>query len=102
MIVSTLLITWYAQGGYADDAIDLFFFTCLKMVFVPISIPSALSSMLSACTELGSVRLGQQLHSLALRHGLVVRMIIWGLLATLVSRTSFVNIDTRCIKIQLT
>jgi pentatricopeptide repeat protein len=35
MIVSTLLITWYAQGGYADDAIDLFFFYMLENGFRP-------------------------------------------------------------------
>ncbi|OEL21568.1 Pentatricopeptide repeat-containing protein [Dichanthelium oligosanthes] len=67
VVVWTLLITRYAQGGYADEAVDLFL-EMLKNGFQPDQF--TMSSMLSACTELGSVRLGQQLHSLALRLGL--------------------------------
>jgi pentatricopeptide repeat protein len=67
VVVWTLLITRYAQGGYADDAVDLFF-DMIENGFRPDQY--TMSSVLSACTELGSIRLGQQLHSLALRLGL--------------------------------
>ncbi|KAF8667038.1 hypothetical protein HU200_053211 [Digitaria exilis] len=68
VVVWTLLITRYAQGGYADEAVDLFV-DMMENGFRPDQY--TLSSMLSACTELGSFRLGQQLHSLVLRLGLV-------------------------------
>nr|CAB3463519.1 unnamed protein product [Digitaria exilis] len=68
VVVWTLLITRYAQGGYADGAVDLFV-DMLENGFRPDQY--TMSSMLSACAELGSYRLGQQLHSLVLRLGLV-------------------------------
>ncbi|AQK84909.1 pentatricopeptide repeat-containing protein At3g49170, chloroplastic [Zea mays] len=67
VVVWTLLITRYAQSGYSDEAVELFL-DMLENGFQPDQY--TLSSMLSACTELGSFRLGQQLHSLALRLGL--------------------------------
>ncbi|CAN6358141.1 unnamed protein product [Urochloa humidicola] len=67
VVVWTLLITRYAQGGYADEAVELFL-DMLESGFQPDQF--TMSSMLSACTELGSFRLGQQQHSLALRLGL--------------------------------
>ncbi|KAJ1262138.1 hypothetical protein BS78_09G084700 [Paspalum vaginatum] len=67
VVVWTLLITRYAQGGYVGEAVELFL-DMLENGFLPDQY--ALSSMLSACTELGSFRLGQQLHSLAIRLGL--------------------------------
>ncbi|CAN6344889.1 unnamed protein product [Urochloa humidicola] len=67
VVVWTLLITRYVQGGYTDEAVELFL-NMLENEFQPDQF--TLSSMLSACTELGSFRLGQQLHSLALRLGL--------------------------------
>ncbi|GJM94883.1 hypothetical protein PR202_ga11566 [Eleusine coracana subsp. coracana] len=68
VVVWTLLITRYAQGGYTDDAVGLFV-DMLQNGFRPDQY--TMSSILSACTELGSIRLGQQLHSLALRFGVV-------------------------------
>ncbi|RLN28186.1 pentatricopeptide repeat-containing protein [Panicum miliaceum] len=66
-VVWTLLITRYAQGSCADEAVELF----LDMLENGFRLDQyTMSSMLSACTELGSFRLGQQLHSLALRLGL--------------------------------
>ncbi|TVU16973.1 hypothetical protein EJB05_32978, partial [Eragrostis curvula] len=68
VVVWTLLITRYAQGGYADEAVELFV-DMLENGFRPDQY--TMSSILSACTELGSIRLGQQLHSLGVRLGLV-------------------------------
>ncbi|KAL6624693.1 hypothetical protein ACP70R_032014 [Stipagrostis hirtigluma subsp. patula] len=68
VVVWTLLITRYVQGDYPDKALELFL-DMLENGFQPDQY--TMSSMLSACTELGSFRLGQQLHSLALRLGLV-------------------------------
>ncbi|XP_062180065.1 pentatricopeptide repeat-containing protein At3g49170, chloroplastic [Phragmites australis] len=67
VVVWTLLITRYVQRDYADKAVDLFL-DMLENGFLPDEY--TMSGMLSACTELGSLRLGQQLHSLALRLGL--------------------------------
>ncbi|XP_025808351.1 pentatricopeptide repeat-containing protein At3g49170, chloroplastic [Panicum hallii] len=67
VVVWTLLITRYAQDSCADEAVELFL-DMLENGFRPDQY--TMSSMLSACTELGSFRLGQQLHSLALRLGL--------------------------------
>ncbi|MQL95098.1 hypothetical protein Taro_027761 [Colocasia esculenta] len=63
----TLMITRYTQYSLVKDAIDLF----LEMEqegFRPDQF--ALSSVISASTELGSFQLGQQLHSRVIRSGL--------------------------------
>ncbi|KQK07032.1 hypothetical protein BRADI_2g32290v3 [Brachypodium distachyon] len=67
-VVWTLLITRYVQAGCASKVVELFLHM-LDDGFEPDGY--SMSSMISACTELGSVRLGQQLHSVALRLGLV-------------------------------
>ncbi|XP_039798842.1 LOW QUALITY PROTEIN: pentatricopeptide repeat-containing protein At3g49170, chloroplastic-like [Panicum virgatum] len=67
VVVWTLLITRYAQDSCPDEAVELFL-DMLENGFRPDQY--TMSSMLSACTELESFRLGQQLHSLALRLGL--------------------------------
>ena len=67
VVVWTLLITRYVQDSCADEAVELFL-DMLENGFRPDQY--TMSSMLSACTELGSFRLGQQLHSLVLRLGL--------------------------------
>lgn len=67
VVVWTLLISRYVQGECAEEAVELFL-DFLEDGFEPDRY--TMSSMISACTELGSVRLGLQLHSLALRMGL--------------------------------
>ncbi|VAI19727.1 unnamed protein product [Triticum turgidum subsp. durum] len=68
VVVWTLMITRYVQGGCAGKAVELFL-GMLEDGFEPDGY--TMSSMISACAEQGSVRLGQQLHSLVLRLGLV-------------------------------
>ncbi|KAF9616372.1 hypothetical protein IFM89_029626 [Coptis chinensis] len=65
----TLMITRYAQCGLAKDAVDLFLEMELSE-FVPDSF--TLSSVISACAELESFQLGQQLHSRVIRSGLAL------------------------------
>ncbi|KAL5999019.1 hypothetical protein ACLOJK_009969 [Asimina triloba] len=68
VVVWTLMITRLTQCGSAKDAVDLF----IEMEvsgFIPDQF--ALSSAISACTELGIIQLGQQLHSHAIRAGLI-------------------------------
>ncbi|KAG8084806.1 hypothetical protein GUJ93_ZPchr0010g7679 [Zizania palustris] len=67
VVVWTLLISRYVQGECAEEAVELFL-EFFEDGFEPDRY--TMSSMISACTELRSVRLGQQLHSLALRLGL--------------------------------
>ncbi|KAM0903397.1 hypothetical protein ACQ4PT_018633 [Festuca glaucescens] len=68
VVVWTLMITRYVQGGCIGKAVELFL-GMLEAGFEPDGY--TMSSMISACAELGSVRLGLQLHSLALRLGLI-------------------------------
>uniref|UniRef100_A0ACD5TKJ4 Uncharacterized protein n=1 Tax=Avena sativa TaxID=4498 RepID=A0ACD5TKJ4_AVESA len=68
VVVWTLMITRYVQGGCIGEAVELFL-VMLEDGFEPDGY--TMSSMVSACAEFGSVRLGQQLHSLAFRLGLV-------------------------------
>uniref|UniRef100_A0ACD6AJH6 Uncharacterized protein n=1 Tax=Avena sativa TaxID=4498 RepID=A0ACD6AJH6_AVESA len=58
----------YVKGGCIGEAVELFL-VMLEDGFEPDGY--TMSSMVSACAEFGSVRLGQQLHSLAFRLGLV-------------------------------
>ncbi|XP_006655097.1 pentatricopeptide repeat-containing protein At3g49170, chloroplastic [Oryza brachyantha] len=67
VVVWTLLISRHVQGECAEEAVELFL-NFLEEGFEPDRY--TMSSMISACTELGSVSLGQQLHSLVLRLGL--------------------------------
>ncbi|KAL5727039.1 hypothetical protein ACHQM5_000275 [Ranunculus cassubicifolius] len=63
----TLMITRYAQCGCAVDAVELF----LDMEDSEFRADRfTLSSVVSACAELEAFRLGQQLHSRAIRSGL--------------------------------
>ncbi|KAM3258843.1 hypothetical protein ACQJBY_050555 [Aegilops geniculata] len=68
VVVWTLMITRYVQGGCAGKAVELFL-GMLEDGFEPDGY--TMSSMISACAEQGSVGFGQQLHSLVLRLGLV-------------------------------
>ncbi|KAJ9550445.1 hypothetical protein OSB04_014490 [Centaurea solstitialis] len=63
----TLLITRYAQLGYHEDGIELFL-SMLLCGFMPDRF--TLSSVVSACAELGFVSVGQQLHSWVIKSGL--------------------------------
>ncbi|KAL5972468.1 hypothetical protein ACLOJK_039272 [Asimina triloba] len=68
VVVWTLMITRLTQCGSAKDAVDLF----IEMEvsgFIPDQF--ALSSAISACTELGIIQPGQQLHSHAILAGLI-------------------------------
>ncbi|KAL5979941.1 hypothetical protein ACLOJK_039053, partial [Asimina triloba] len=68
VVVWTLMITSLTQCGSTKDAVDLF----IEMEvsgFIPDQF--ALSSAISACTELGIIQLGQQLHSHAILAGLI-------------------------------
>ncbi|KAF8413318.1 hypothetical protein HHK36_001296 [Tetracentron sinense] len=69
VVTWTLMITRYAQLGFPRDAIGLF----LDMEFSGL-VPDrfTLSSVISACAELESFQLGQQLHSQAIRSGLAL------------------------------
>jgi pentatricopeptide repeat protein len=68
VVVWTLMITRYVQGGCVGKAVELFL-GMLEDGFEPDGY--TMSSIILACVELGSVGLGQQLHSLALRLGLM-------------------------------
>ncbi|XP_072960466.1 pentatricopeptide repeat-containing protein At3g49170, chloroplastic [Typha angustifolia] len=68
VVTWTLMITRYGQEGHGVDAIDLFSDMRLDG-FEPDRF--TISSVISSCTELGSICLGQQLHSLAIRTGLI-------------------------------
>ncbi|CAH1439054.1 unnamed protein product [Lactuca virosa] len=63
----TLLITRYAQMGHHEDAIHLFS-SMLSSGFMPDRF--TLSSVVSACAELGFVSVGQQLHSWVIKSDL--------------------------------
>ncbi|KAI3696570.1 hypothetical protein L6452_28944 [Arctium lappa] len=63
----TLLITRYAQLGHHEDGIELFL-SMLLCGFVPDRF--TLSSVVSACAELGFVSVGRQLHSWVIKLGL--------------------------------
>ncbi|KAL6002217.1 hypothetical protein ACLOJK_037665 [Asimina triloba] len=68
VVVWTLMITRLTQCGSAKDVVDLF----IEMEvsgFIPDQF--ALSSAISACTELGIIQPGQQLHSHAILAGLI-------------------------------
>ncbi|KAG8381157.1 hypothetical protein BUALT_Bualt06G0093200 [Buddleja alternifolia] len=63
----TLMITRFTQRGFPRDAIELF----LDMVGLGL-VPDrfTFSSVLSACSELGLLSMGQQLHSWVVKYGL--------------------------------
>ncbi|KAL3838085.1 hypothetical protein ACJIZ3_022676 [Penstemon smallii] len=63
----TLMITRFMQMGFERDAIELF----LDMVLMGL-VPDrfTFSSVLSACSELGWLSFGRQLHSLVVKNGL--------------------------------
>ncbi|XP_034710302.1 pentatricopeptide repeat-containing protein At3g49170, chloroplastic-like [Vitis riparia] len=69
LVTWTLMITRFAQLGCARDAIDLFLDMELSG-YVPDRF--TYSSVLSACTELGLLALGKQLHSRVIRLGLAL------------------------------
>lgn len=67
VVAWTLMVTRYAQGGFARDAISLF----LDMELTGLEPDQfSLSSVISACAELRCIELGWQLHSRAIRAGL--------------------------------
>ncbi|KAJ0963038.1 hypothetical protein J5N97_028160 [Dioscorea zingiberensis] len=67
LVVWTLMITRYAQLGCGQEALELF----LNMFLDGLEPDQFLmSSVLAACAELGSLQVGKQLHSLAIRIGL--------------------------------
>ena len=63
VVVRTLMITRYTQNGLAKDAINVFLEMRLEG-FEPEQF--TLSSVVSACIRLGSLRLGKQLHSITI------------------------------------
>ncbi|XP_042504221.1 pentatricopeptide repeat-containing protein At3g49170, chloroplastic [Macadamia integrifolia] len=67
VVTWTLMITRYAHSGCTVDAVGLFLDMELSG-FVPDRF--TLTSVTSACAELGSFQLGQQLHSRAIKSGL--------------------------------
>lgn len=84
LVAWTLMITRYGQHGHGKEAIDLF----VDMVlggFEPDRF--TISGAISACIELESVKLGQQLHSLAIRHGFASNVCI---------ACSLVNMYAKC------
>ncbi|KAK8955706.1 Pentatricopeptide repeat-containing protein [Platanthera guangdongensis] len=66
-VLWTLLITRYAQHGLGLDAVKLFVDLLIDGC---IPDPFSLSSVISACAESGSDRVGKQLHSLSIQIGL--------------------------------
>ncbi|KAK8935594.1 Pentatricopeptide repeat-containing protein [Platanthera zijinensis] len=66
-VLWTLLITRYAQHGLGLDAVKLF---VDLLVDDCIPDPFSLSSVISACAESGSDRVGKQLHALSIQIGL--------------------------------
>ncbi|KAM0000553.1 putative tetratricopeptide-like helical domain superfamily, DYW domain-containing protein [Helianthus debilis subsp. tardiflorus] len=69
----TLLITRYAQLGHHRDGIELFP-RMLSCGFVPDRF--TLSSVVSACAELGFMSVGQQMHSWVIKSGLCMDVYI--------------------------
>ncbi|KAM1741689.1 hypothetical protein ACFX12_011775 [Malus domestica] len=65
----TLMITRFAQMGFPREAIGLYV-DMLLSGFMPDQF--ALSGVISACTKLESLSLGQQLHSWVIRSGLAL------------------------------
>ncbi|KAJ4818425.1 Pentatricopeptide repeat-containing protein [Rhynchospora pubera] len=69
LVLWTQLITRYGQKGFAKEAVDLFVQMLLDGEYEPDQF--TISSALSACTELESIKLGRQLHSFAIRTGTI-------------------------------
>ncbi|KAL8248057.1 hypothetical protein R6Q59_009273 [Mikania micrantha] len=69
----TLLITRYAQMGLHEDGIELFS-RMLCCSFMPDRF--TLSSVVSACAELGFISVGQQMHSWVIKLGLCMDVFI--------------------------
>ena len=69
LVTWTLMITRFVQLGCARDAIDLFLDMELSG-YAPDRF--TYSSVLSACTKLGLLALGKQLHSQVIRFGLAL------------------------------
>ncbi|KAK7313966.1 hypothetical protein VNO77_39173 [Canavalia gladiata] len=68
VVTWTLMITRFAQLGFLDDAVDLFYRMLLSR-YTPDRF--TLTSLLSACADLEFLSLGKQLHSWVIRSGLV-------------------------------
>lgn len=67
VVAWTLMMTRYAQSGFAREAVGLF----LDMELSGLKPDQfSLTSVISACAELGCIELGQQLHSRAIQAGL--------------------------------
>ena len=84
LVTWTLMITRFAQLGCARDAIDMFLDMELSG-YAPDRF--TYSSVLSACTELGLLALGKQLHS---------RVICFGLALDVCVGCSLVNMYAKC------
>ncbi|KAJ3701134.1 hypothetical protein LUZ61_004839 [Rhynchospora tenuis] len=65
----TQLITRYGQKGFVKEAIELFVEMLLDGKFEPDHF--TLSSVLSACADMGSVKLGRQFHAFAIKTGTI-------------------------------
>lgn len=67
VVAWTLMMTRYAQSGFTREAVGLF----LDMELSGLKPDQfSLTSVISACAELGCIELGQQLHSRAIQAGL--------------------------------
>ncbi|KAM7272507.1 hypothetical protein ACFE04_027170 [Oxalis oulophora] len=72
LVAWTLMITRSAQLGYPKDAVRLF----LDMMTCYVPDKFTLSGVVSACAEMGSLSFGKQLHSLVIKLGLALDVII--------------------------
>ncbi|KAJ4794598.1 Pentatricopeptide repeat-containing protein [Rhynchospora pubera] len=65
----TQLITRYGQKGFVKEAIELFVEMLLDGKFEPDHF--TLSSVLSSCADMGSIKLGRQFHAFAIKTGTI-------------------------------
>jgi pentatricopeptide repeat protein len=77
LVLWTQLITRYSQKGFAKEAVELFVELLLHGEFQPDRF--TLSSVLSACTEMESIKLGRQLHSFAIKNDIVDSSVVGAL-----------------------
>lgn len=90
LVVWTLMITRYAQFGCGEKAIELFVDMCLDGHEPD---PFSMSSVLAACAEVGSLHVGKQLHSLAIRIGLALDVCVGCSLVSMYAKCVFGLMD---------
>ncbi|KAK1302562.1 Pentatricopeptide repeat-containing protein [Acorus calamus] len=90
VVVWTLMITRYAQFGFAEEAVRLFVDMGLRG-FMPDSF--TMSGVTSACAELGSLDLARQLHSWAVRSGVADDVCVGCSLVDMYSKCSSDSIE---------